>query len=162
MPDSLTDATAAYAITLAKYAAVNQERMDYTQGASRWDGIDNSRDYPEIPHHADCSAFCTWVFWASRRKVRGSAGADVVNAQRWQAGYTGTMILHGARHRDLHPGTLWKPGRTLVFYATSGSTPTHVALYIGDGKVVSHGSDRGPVVANYDYRRIVQARAYAI
>ena len=151
-----------YAVMLASYAARNQAKIAYTEGGSRWDGIDHSRDFPELPHYADCSAFCTWVFWASRRHVRGSAGADIVNGQRWMAGYTGTMINHGARHRDNSPGTLWKPGRTCVFYADSGSTPTHVALYVGNGRVISHGSQSGPQSRPYNYRRIVQARAYAI
>ena len=161
-PMATTDQVAAYCVDLARYAARNQGRIDYTQTASRWDGIANSRDYPELPHHADCSSFTTWLFWAARRKVRGSAGTDIVNGQRWRAGYTGTQVNHGARHRSITSTANYKPGRTLVFYANAGSRPTHVALYIGNGLVVSHGGDSGPVITRWNYRRVVQARAYAI
>ena len=182
--DSKTREVARYVVKLALYSAVHEDREDYTQGPQRWDGIDNSRDYPEQPHHADCSAHTgTWLTWAARRHVRGSAGVDVINGQSWKRGYTGTMIEHGARHRSTTSTTKWHPGRTHVFYADHGSTPTHTAVFVGDvwleagtrynGKiltkrkyarkvVISHGRTAGPEAWTFNYRRIVQARAYPV
>jgi cell wall-associated NlpC family hydrolase len=57
---------------------------------------------------------------------------------------------------------LWRGD--LVFYAKSGSTPSHVAIVVGrrEGRpmVVSHGSESGPLYLPWDYRRVVQARRY--
>jgi hypothetical protein len=191
MTDRLTNDVAKYARMVAKRAVERRSEIDYTQTAARWSGIDQVRDYPKLPPHADCSSFTTWVFWTARRHIRGVSGVDVVNNLRWEAGYTGTQIQHGAQHRDNHPG-LWKPGRTLVFYADAGTEPTHVALWVGDliwnaklgtlkslrdqqivveknGKkwilknvVISHGQDAGPQIRAWSYRRVVSARAYAV
>jgi hypothetical protein len=186
-----SDDVAKYARVVAKHAVERRAEIEYTQTAARWSGINGVRDYPQLPPHADCSSFTTWVFWTARRHIRGASGVDVVNNLRWEAGYTGTQTQHGARHRDNHPGR-WKPGRTLVFYADSGNVATHVALWVGtfiwnaklgslaelraqgitvakrNGKwvlkdvVVSHGQDAGPQIRAWDYRRILEARAYAI
>lgn len=131
MPD--TNDVAAYARAVAKHAVERRGEIDYTQTIARWSGINQVRDFPRLPPHADCSSFTTWVFWTSRRHVRGHAGVDVVNNLRWQAGYTGTQINHGARHKNNRPG-LWKAGRTLVFYGgpSNGSDPSHVALWVDD------------------------------
>lgn len=181
--DHHTNAVAHYAVSLMLYSVRHQAQIDYSEEADRWDGVDHSRDFPELPRHADCSSWWTWVQWASRRHVRGSAGVDVINGERWQAGFTGTMIEHGARHKSKSSAELFKPGRTACFYAATGSTPTHVAGFIGDfvslggervngeivGKgvhvpdaVASNGRDKGPEIWSFDYRRMVQARAYAV
>jgi len=36
----------------------------------------------------------------------------------------------------------------------------HVALYIGGGMVISHGSEPGPNKLKFDYRTIAQIRRY--
>ena len=52
----------------------------------------------------------------------------------------------------------------LVFYAGSGSTPTHVAIMVGrkQGRpyVISHGNEAGPLFLRWNYRRHVQLRRY--
>ena len=52
----------------------------------------------------------------------------------------------------------------LVFYASRGTTPTHVAICVGHKQgrpyVISHGSESGPLFLPYGYRRVVQIRRY--
>ena len=47
---------------------------------------------------------------------------------------------------------------TAVFYAN----PAHVALYIGGGDVISHGSDSGPNRLDARYRKVIQVRRYIL
>lgn len=141
----------------------NRSRIGYTQGSRRWDGIARKRDARKGQHPAtaDCSAYATWALWNALSLVYGQS--DVVNRCKWAYGYTGTQIKHGRRitgAKDMRMGDL-------VFYANSGSTPTHVAIMVGrkpekTGKpyVVSHGSSSGPLFLPWDYRRVVQVRRY--
>lgn len=160
MPEPTHADVARHVVYVAKLAVQKNGQINYTQDARRWSGIDRNILSPNVPPWADCSAFATWLFWDARKHIRGSKGVDIINGERWLAGYTGTMIQHGTRHQQ--GVDYYIPGRTCVFYAGSGSVPTHVAVYIGNGKVASHGSNAGPKIENYDYRRIVQARAYQI
>jgi hypothetical protein len=185
-----TDAVADYIRAVAKHHAERQAETDYTQGPERWSGLDRGIWFPRLPPAADCSAAVTWWIATGRHHMRGSLGVDVVNGQRWEAGYTGTMIQHGARHHSITSCRLYKRGRTAIFYADEGSDPTHTTLFVGDiiwnphlaipdlesirkrrsstghlvlcDVVVSHGRDAGPEVRPWNYRRIVQARAYAV
>jgi cell wall-associated NlpC family hydrolase len=105
----------------------------------------------------NCSAYVTWCVWQARVKHRGKAGVDVMNGANWSSGWTGTLLQHGKRHTSTR---WWKPGRTLVFY---GNPVDHVALYVGGGMVVSHGSESGPSYLHYSYRPdFNQARAYNV
>jgi len=65
-------------------------------------------------------------------------------------GYTGTQIQNGRR---LSSVTLARPG-DLVFYGRYGIT--HVAIYVGNGRVVSHGSESGPLLVSMYYRSDLQ------
>ena len=137
----------------------NRARVHYSQGATRWSGISGHRSaaHGEFPYNADCSAYTTWCLWnglfLTYRKP------DVVNRLDWDFGFTGTQIKHG---RKITAGKMLEAD--LVFYASSGSTPTHVAICVGrKGSrpyVVSHGSESGPLFLPYDYRRHVQIRRY--
>ena len=64
-------------------------------------------------------------------------------------GYTGTLINHGTRvsASNLRLGDL-------VFYGRYGIT--HVAIYVGFGRVVSHGSESGPLLLSTYYRSDLQ------
>lgn len=147
----------------ASYAAMvgvaRRGVTEYTEGASRWDGIDNRRNPwgkpRQSPHHADCSAFYTWAVWIATRAWKLG---DFVNGEGWRAGYTGTMTSHGER---VDPNHLIHADA--VFYGGSFSVPQHVAIYVGNGRVVSHGSPGEPKVYPtdlYGALPIMQCRRY--
>lgn len=147
---------------LIKFAAVETQarasRIHYTQGAERWEGIDKKiRCYPghiEIPTEADCSAMATWLYWnALKKHINEDKFPDILNGSSWKAGYTGTLLQHG---RVLHSGT---PGLVgdLVIYGAPGTTGRHVATYVGNGMVHSHGSEAGPFILPWRYRPDIQS-----
>lgn len=141
----------------AAYVLLNNARaVHYTQGPSRWSGIDGrKRSYRgEFPAYADCSSSTTWMLWDATRRYKLP---DFVNGQGWKAGYTGTQQDHGRR-----VGTNEKklPG-DLVFYGDQGGgVAQHVAIYVGDGKVISHGSEPGPFLLPWNYRKVSEVRRY--
>jgi hypothetical protein len=76
----------------------------------------------------DCSAFVTLIY--------KEAGAPDPNKNHYDGyGYTGTLVPNGRRvsKADAQPGDM-------AFYGGSASVPGHVALYLGNGNVGSHGS----------------------
>lgn len=129
--------------------------MQYSEGVDRWSGINqHKRAYlNEYPPAADCSSSTTWCLWdATRAEKLG----DFVNGQNWRDGYTGTQVRHGERieRKDLLRADL-------VFYGNENGVPEHVAMYIGNGRVFSHGSPGGPRILSIDYRNdINQYRRY--
>jgi cell wall-associated NlpC family hydrolase len=132
-------------------------------GASRWQGIQRT-DYSgqgQYPNYADCSAFATWVLW-NALKVRFGV-KDIVNGADWLAGYTGTLLTHGVLVAKGRAGKLDLSKLVvgdLIIYG-HGWPGTHVAIYVGGGMVVSHGSEGGPYYVRYDYRSdIMEARRY--
>jgi cell wall-associated NlpC family hydrolase len=120
----------------------NRYSIHYTQSALRWQGIDQKRRPPRFPNYADCSSYTTWCYW-----LYFGNGTDFINGQYWDAGYTGTQIAHG---RFVSRAAA-KPG-DMVFYGDSFWNIHHVALYVGNGMVVSHGSEAGPLYLPIDYR----------
>ncbi|MEO6501136.1 MAG: NlpC/P60 family protein [Jatrophihabitantaceae bacterium] len=81
--------------------------------------------------------------------------ADVVNGQRWAAGYTGTMLQHGRAV----PASSAQVG-DLVIYG-SGAPGQHVAVCLGNGLVFSHGSEAGPFKLALRYRSdVLSVRRY--
>jgi len=131
----------------------HRNSIGYTQGGLRWQGIDRHRDASrgQFPNYADCSAFATWCYWNGLRlRARHS---DIINGERWRAGFTGTMMEHGVRVSSLIPGDA-------VIYGT-GYPGEHVAIYTGGGLVVSHGSSAGPLLLPVRYRSdVLQYRRY--
>lgn len=141
----------------ALFCVSRRSAIHYTQDARRWEGIAKHRRvrHDRYPHFADCSAFVTWLLWTALTTVAHDPH-DIVNGAKWRGGYTGTMVEHGARvHSHMLPGDA-------VFYGDQGhGVPEHVAVYIGGGHVVSHGSEGGPYILNIDYRHDrVQVRRY--
>jgi cell wall-associated NlpC family hydrolase len=128
--------------------------VHYTQGPRRWEGIDKHRRAyrGEYPTYCDCSAFATWCIWDATLRYKPR---DFVNNQGWRAGYTGTQQSNGRRvtGRKL-PGDL-------VFYGNQGGgIAQHVAIYVGKGLVISHGSEGGPYLLRWDYRDVSEVRRY--
>jgi len=132
------------AVVNAAWALYNERAKEvYTQGGTRWSGITQRVCPPAAPPASDCSSSTTWAYWT----VYGN-GADFINGERWTAGYTGTQISHGKETTSPQPGDL-------VFYGASRSAISHVAMYVGNGKVISHGSDPVSYV-DKNYRRDLQ------
>jgi cell wall-associated NlpC family hydrolase len=122
----------------ARTAVDNRNHTVYTEGWQRWSGIqEDRRSYKhESPFFADCSAMCTWYYWdATRAEKLG----DFVNGLGWRGGYTGTMTRYG---EDVGLNQLLTADA--IFYGGSWDVPAHVALYVGNGKVISHGMPGDP------------------
>lgn len=144
------------AVQAAFLALRHAPTVHYTQGAKRWQGIDNElKAYRgDFPHFADCSAFCTWCLWngLDHYDVR-----DTVNGERWQAGWTGTMVAHGKA--VVHDSNILRGD--CAHYGDPTGRSGHVALCIGGGKVVSFGSEAGPFLLPIRYRSdFKQVRRY--
>lgn len=84
----------------------------------------------------DCSSSITGLYWL--------AGLPDPNGLGYNGyGYTGTQSAHGWVVWHLgQPLSLLRPG-DLVFYG-GGWPHHHVAMYLGNGRVFSHGTDTGP------------------
>lgn len=135
----------------AKLALAHAPEIHYTQGPLRWQGIDKRliAAHGDFPHYADCSAFYSWCLWQMLRN-----GQDVVNGSNWTGGYTGTLLLHGERVSRPVEGAA-------VIYGVPGTTGEHVAYSLGDGTVISHGSEAGPFHLPYNYRSdVMEFRVY--
>jgi peptidoglycan hydrolase-like protein with peptidoglycan-binding domain len=105
-------------------------------------------DLHHLPVYEDCSEFYT--------KAAKFAGFSDPNGFGYNGfGYTGTLGAHGT-HIASVSDTL--PGDAILY----GSPPAfeHVACCIGNGRVVSHGSEGGPYLLRADYRYIAGIRRY--
>jgi cell wall-associated NlpC family hydrolase len=134
-------------VNAALYGAQHEPSIHYTQSSLRMYGVRNKVKPPGIPRYEDCSSFATWCYWL--------AGASDPNGLGYNGqGYTGTLAAHGSRRTLAYA----RPG-DLVFYG-GGFPYTHVAIYIGGGRVVSHGSEHGPIICAAWYRPISTIRSY--
>jgi cell wall-associated NlpC family hydrolase len=127
-------------VATAFFGRDHASQIHYTQGARRMGGVRNRIKPPRVPSYEDCSSFATWCYWV--------AGAPDPNGLGYDGyGYTGTQVNRGRKVSTARPGDL-------VFYGNvGGSVPTHVAICVGGGKVVSHGGESGPLLALISYRR---------
>ncbi|WP_312432267.1 C40 family peptidase [Lacrimispora sp.] len=85
----------------------------------------------------DCSGFTSYV-------LRNAAGVSLSHSSKSQAGEGRSVSYEDARAGDL------------VFYGKNGSI-NHVALYMGDGRVVHASTEKtGIIVTNVMYRKPVK------
>jgi hypothetical protein len=142
------------AVEAASLAARRSALIEYTMGAKRWDPIARNRKAwrGEVGRFEDCSSFATWCLWHGLDHFRKP---DIVNGQDFKAGWTGSMLEHGER---VSRAEILRAD--LVFYGNDAGVINHVAIYIGGGMVISHGSEPGPRKLRMDYRTIVQIRRY--
>lgn len=135
-------------VNTALYGVAHSGSIHYTQSSRRMEGVRRRLKPPAYPRYEDCSSFATWCYWV--------AGAPDPNGRGYDGqGYTGTLASHGKRVSRLAEA---RPG-DLIFYG-GGFPYGHVAVYIGGGKVVSHGSEHGPLVCSAAYRPISTIRSY--
>lgn len=111
---------------------------------------------PWVPSRWDCSGFVTCCYEAGGAPDPNGRGYDGL-------GYTGTLIEHGSpvAKANLKAGDL-------VFYGSSwgkpgfpAGSPTHVAVYAGNGLVYSMGSYPMGLYA-VGYRPINHCRTYTV
>lgn len=105
--------------------------------------------WPRLPPCTDCSGFATWVAYQS-----GYGPAVGYFGPGSGVGWTGTLARQGVvvnANGPLRVGDF-------IFYGR-GYPWGHVAIYIGHGRVISHG---GPGMKNlpYNYRAVGQVRRY--
>lgn len=127
----------------------------YTEGSLRWWGITHQdRSIKgQFPLYSDCSSAFTFWHWDASRWLKLG---DYLNGAGWTAGYTGTLAARGVRidEDQLMAGDA-------VFYGGSLSVPAHVAVALGDGRVISNGSEVGPLLLPTHYRPdVIQFRAF--
>ncbi len=127
-------------IVAAAYTGyANRDNIRYTQSAQRMEGVRKKIRPPDYPRYEDCSSYATWCYYV--------AGAPDPNGLGYNGqGYTGTQIGHGKETSNPRPGDL-------VFYGPSHSSINHVTLYVGNGRVISHGQESGPSLYPIDYDR---------
>lgn len=137
------------AMQAAVLGVVHSAQIHYTQGAQRWQGIrlDKRAWKGQYPTEADCSAFFTWcVGWCGLTHYHCH---DRMNGEKWGGGYTGTLMTHGQQvHSNFQHGDA-------VLYG-HGFPDEHVAIYVGGGMVISHGSEIGPLKCSMHYRSDLQ------
>jgi hypothetical protein len=149
--DKAAHPTIAVATAAMKLLLRNAPAVHYTQGPSRWQGITDRLHASRglFPRYADCSSAYTWALW----NLLGD-GPDIVNGADWKGGYTGTLLAHGRPSSEGHEGAA-------VLYGRRGSTGSHVAYNLGNGQVISHGSEGGPYLLPIRYRSDLMAiKAY--
>lgn len=129
------------AITLAQFKygkEVSEVRVELCEYAIQFVGNPYVWGGTSLTKGADCSGFVLSIY--------KNYGIKLPHYSRSQATY-GTSISY----KDAQPGDL-------LFYGDSKSTISHVAIYIGDGKIV-HANDEktGIIISNAYYRTPVAA-----
>lgn len=96
---------------------------------------------PAYPRYVDCSSFAEWCYWVS--------GAPSPSGH-YSWGTTYTQLPNGRRisYSQLQRGDL-------IFYGWG--SPSHVTIFVGSGRVISHGMEAGPLLLNYNYRSDILA-----
>uniref|UniRef100_A0A7S1LGF4 NlpC/P60 domain-containing protein n=1 Tax=Neobodo designis TaxID=312471 RepID=A0A7S1LGF4_NEODS len=136
-----------YSFSMDVYAGRYHET--YSENMTlRWVGIHDHICAPNVPRYSDCSSTVTWLYW----NLFGN-GVDFMNGENWGAGYTGTLKEHGV-DAGTNPADL-KVGDLCFYYHPMH----HVAIYVGDNKVVSHGMDPVGYYA-YNYAPLDFCRRY--
>lgn len=102
---------------------------------------------PQVPDRWDCSGFLTNCHYAGGASDPNGRGYDGL-------GYTGTLMSTGRKctFDEMQPGDAIFYGYSVERPGFPKGSPTHVALYVGKGMVLSLGSY--PMgYYEYDYRR---------
>lgn len=130
----------------AKTMLEHKAEIHYSQGERRWEAITNRLRVvkDQFPAYADCSSTTTWMLWNAFTHVKGYDVPDSVNGLSWRYGNTASQRQNG-RVVDGHLIV-----GDLCHYGTGDGK--HVAIYIGDGYVFSHGSEASPYKLRVNYR----------
>jgi len=141
---SVISRTVATALLCVRHRAV----IHYTQGSLRMIGVTRKLYPPRFPNYMDCSSGYTWWKFAGGAPDPNRLG---YNGQ----GYTGTQANWGTIYA-------WNkaPLTAAAFYGSRGRIG-HIAMVVVKGsKVVSHGSESGPVLTSITYRTPIIVRLH--
>lgn len=131
-------------VDAAIYSIVKRDSISYAQIRPMTD----MAPPPNVPNTMDCSWHATWCY--------KSAGAPDPNGRGYDGqGWTGTLYPRGKAISvvQLQLGDL-------VFYGWKNGAPSHVATFIGNGYVASHGQQSGPSKVPVLYRTVTGCRSY--
>jgi peptidoglycan DL-endopeptidase CwlO len=121
----------------SSYASLRSDIVDY---ALKFVGNSYVWGGTSLTHGADCSGFVQAIY--------ADFGYNIPRTSRDQAVGAGKKVSES----DLLPGDL-------IFYANSSGTVNHVAMYIGNGKIVQAANSRqGIITSQYKYRDIYRIR----
>lgn len=126
-----------------KDAADSSLRQEVVNYALRFVGNPYKWGGTSLTNGADCSGFVQSVY--------AHFGYSISRTSGGQAGSTGYAEV-ALKESDLLPGDL-------IFYANNNGTVYHVALYIGDGRIVhAANSKEGITISQYTYMKPYKAR----
>ena len=133
----------------AHMMVAHKNEIKYSQAADRMVGIRHGLTITkgEFPKTCDCSSTAYWMIWDSIHRNYGVR--DLVAHNNWITCYTGSQYKNGKA--VVHDANL-KIGDFIFYGDQGGGVPEHVAVYIGGGRVFSHGSMGGPYILDLDYR----------
>lgn len=127
-------------VNAAKWALEHKADFKYAQVRP----MAKSLFSPDAFTKTDCSAFSTLCYKAAGVKDPNGLGYG-------GGGNTVTLKSNGRSTHSPEPGDL-------IFY----EHPEHVAVYIGDGKVIELGGTPGPNEEAINYRTVSQMRTYSL
>jgi hypothetical protein len=125
-------------VTDAEYLIAHANLVNYTQDARRMQIVRQQIHLPPLLRYIyeDCSSSVTGLYWLAGLPDPNGRGYDGY-------GYTGTLAAHGNIVWRLGlPLSLLRPG-DLIFYG-GGFPHHHVTMYLGNGRVFSHGTNTAP------------------
>lgn len=133
--------------TIAAHEVLVGSRLPYSQSGSR----SNFPAWPRIPPATDCSGLTIFT------EYQAGAGPQVgYFGPGSPVGWTGTLAVQGV---VVPHGAPLQPGDIVLYPSASARGPPwgHVAVVVGHGLVVSHGSV-GVKLLPYNYRAVGQIR----
>lgn len=135
----------------------NRGAIHYTQSSLRMSGVRGRLVPPGFGRYEDCSSEATWMAYVMDQVARRFGGSfpDPNGLGYNGQGYTGTQTAHGVPV-SAFAGPI---ARTFVFY---GWPVGHVAVKKSMARVMSMGSERGPLDEPVGYRTPTAARAYPL
>jgi len=123
-----------------RVAYENRAHMTYTEGPTRWDGIEHQRRSikGQYPLSGDCSSTASWGGWDGLLFVLRRLG-DIFNGANFTGGYTGTLVEHGMAVEWGHTVPM-----DFLFWGGTIWVPQHVTVAIGGGRSFSMGHPGDP------------------
>jgi cell wall-associated NlpC family hydrolase len=134
--DSSNDSSESKPQSTGNSSSADEKRQEVVNYALKFVGNPYVWGGESLTRGADCSGFVQSIY--------RDFGYYIPRVSRDQARNAGEKVSES----DLKPGDL-------IFYANSSGTVNHVAMYIGNGKIVQAANTRqGIITSSYKYRKI--------